>query len=219
MDSSLEQYKILVEFLGTVLGGDYEVALHDLRDGNNTIIAIANGHVSGRKIGAPLTNLALKAIANREYERQEYIVGYQGTASNNVRLRSSTMFIKDDKGKPIGLLCINYSTAHCIGAANAVLSLCGLPPIPSEIDEQNTTEPATENFVGSVPDAVRDAIKDVVGDTAIPASRLTMEEKIQIVDELNQSGLFYLKGAVSEVAAQLSSSEATIYRYLSKLKN
>jgi len=28
-----------------------------------------------------------------------------------------------------------------------------------------------------------------------------------------------MKGAVSEVAAQLGSSEATIYRYLSKLKD
>ena len=73
--------------------------------------------------------------------------------------------------------------------------------------------------MGSVPDAVRSAIEEVTGATGVPASRLTMEEKIRIVDALNQGGLFYLKGAVSEVAAQLGSSEATVYRYLSKLKN
>ena len=48
--------------------------------------------------------------------------------------------------------------------------------------------------------------------------RLTMEEKIRIVESLHHAGIFYMKGAVSEVAAQLGSSEATIYRYLSKLK-
>ena len=48
---------------------------------------------------------------------------------------------------------------------------------------------------------------------------LTMDEKIRIVEDLQQAGIFYMKGAVSEVAAQLGSSEATIYRYLSKLKD
>ena len=47
---------------------------------------------------------------------------------------------------------------------------------------------------------------------------LDMEEKIRIVESLHHAGIFYMKGAVSEVAAQLGSSEATIYRYLSKLK-
>ena len=40
-----------------------------------------------------------------------------------------------------------------------------------------------------------------------------------IVEDLQQAGIFYMKGAVSEVATQLGSSEATIYRYLSKLKD
>ena len=46
-----------------------------------------------------------------------------------------------------------------------------------------------------------------------------MDEKIRIVEDLQQAGIFYIKGAVSEVATQLGSSEATIYRYLSKLKD
>lgn len=62
------------------------------------------------------------------------------------------------------------------------------------------------------------AITDVTG-SALPPDRLTMDEKIRIVEDLQQAGIFYMKGAVSEVAAQLGSSEATIYRYLSKLKD
>ena len=44
----LEQYKILVDFLGKALGPDYEVVLQDLTDRKNAIIAIANNHISGR---------------------------------------------------------------------------------------------------------------------------------------------------------------------------
>ena len=56
----LQQYIKVTEFLGLTLGPDYEVALHDMTDKNRSIIAIANNHISGRYVGAPLTNV--KAI-------------------------------------------------------------------------------------------------------------------------------------------------------------
>ena len=68
----LQHYIKLTEFLGQALGPDYEVALHDLTDKNRSIIAIANNHVSGREIGAPLTNVALKILMDRSYETQDY---------------------------------------------------------------------------------------------------------------------------------------------------
>ena len=61
----LQQYVKLTEFLGHTLGPDYEVALHDLTDRNRSIVAIANSHVSGRKLGAPLTNTALKILRDK----------------------------------------------------------------------------------------------------------------------------------------------------------
>ena len=215
----LEQYKVMVEFLGQALGGDYEVVLHDLSEGHNAIVAIANGGISGRGVGAPLTNMALRFLADKEYEQHDYKVGYRGVSRKNGHLRSSTMFIKDEAGQVIGMLCVNFDPAHCVQAANAVLALCGLPGMSLQTGEDAGASAGAETFVGSVPDAVRSAIEEVTGATGVPASRLTMEEKIRIVDALNQGGLFYLKGAVSEVAAQLGSSEATVYRYLSKLKN
>ena len=42
------QYTVLVDFLGHILGPDYEVALHELKDDSNEIIAIANGELTGR---------------------------------------------------------------------------------------------------------------------------------------------------------------------------
>ena len=84
--------------------------------------------------------------------------------------------------------------------------------------EPSSTGIGVENFVTSLPDAVQNAIAEVTGSAGLPPDRLTMEEKIRIVESLHHAGIFYMKGAVSEVAAQLGSSEATIYRYLSKLK-
>lgn len=223
MHQLLEPYRILVDFLGKALGSDYEITLHDLSDKRNAMVAIANGHISGRSLGAPLTSLAMRFLADREYEQADYKVGYRGISQNRAQLRSSTMFIKDDSGQLIGMLCINFDPSRCVQAANAILTSCGLDPISNEVAPAFSKPAAdvsesTENFMQSMPDVIRCTIEDVSGKTNVPVDRLTMDEKIQIVDSLYRSGVFFLKGAVSEVARQLGSSEATIYRYLSKLK-
>ena len=77
----LQHYIKLTEFLGQALGPDYEVALHDMTDKNRSIVAIANNHISGREIGAPLTNVALKILMDKSYETQDYRLHYCGPVS------------------------------------------------------------------------------------------------------------------------------------------
>ena len=211
MDARLEPYRTLVSFLGEALGPDYEVVLHDLTSEEGTIAAIVNNNISGRTEGAPLSNMALRFIHGKVYEKQPYVAGYQGASQAKGRLRSSTMFIKD-KGQFIGMLCINFDAGKYSHIAQELLALCGAHIEPT------STGIGVENFVSSLPDAVHNAIAEVTGSAGLPPDRLTMEEKIRIVESLHHAGIFYMKGAVSEVAAQLGSSEATIYRYLSKLK-
>ena len=209
MDARLEPYRVVVSFLGEALGPESEVVLHDLTSEDGTIVAIVNNHISGRTEGAPLSNMALRFIQERMYEKQDYLAGYQGASQAKGRLRSSTMFIKDN-GQLIGMLCINFDAAKYSRMAQELLALCGAHQEPGP-------SVGVENFVSSLPDAVQAAITDVTG-SALPPDRLTMEEKIRIVESLHHAGIFYMKGAVSEVAALLGSSEATIYRYVSKLK-
>ena len=53
MDREMKRhYTLLVDFLGKILGPDYEVALHELLDDSNEIIAIANGELTGRHLGS-----------------------------------------------------------------------------------------------------------------------------------------------------------------------
>lgn len=77
----LQHYIKLTEFLGQALGPDYEVALHDMTDKNRSIVAIANNHISGREIGAPLTNVALKILMDKSYETQDYRLHYCGLSA------------------------------------------------------------------------------------------------------------------------------------------
>ncbi|WP_455557734.1 helix-turn-helix transcriptional regulator [Agathobaculum hominis] len=224
----LQQYIKVTEFLGLTLGPDYEVALHDMTDKNRSIIAIANNHISGRDVGAPLTNVALKTLMDRSYETQDYRLHYCGMSAKGKVLRSSTMFIKQN-GKLIGMLCINFDDSKYREASDAILKLCHPDRFVEahvQIDEsQFSDKPACppavspESFHNSIGDVAEDAVANELSRLGVSADRLTPEERLKIVASLKEGGIFLLKGAVKDVAAALSCSQASIYRHLAQLKS
>ena len=216
----LRQYVKLTEFLGAALGPDYEVALHDLTDKDRSIIAIANGYISGREVGAPLTNMALGVLKDESYEWQDYRLHYSGVSVTGNLLRSSTMFIKEG-GKLIGMLCINFDDSRYQAFAREVLTLCH----PNQFF-QALTQPEEvpadalrpETFRNSTEAVAQDAVAHELERLGVPADRLTSEERLRIIAALDASGIFLLKGAVKDVAACLGCSQASVYRYLSQIK-
>ena len=101
----LEPYKALVPFLAELLGESCEILLHDISQPKHSVIAIANGFHTGRKVGSPFTDLAIKIMEEKAYVKRDYLANYNGR-SKNKNFVSSTFFIKHE-GKVIGLLCIN----------------------------------------------------------------------------------------------------------------
>lgn len=215
----LRQYVKLTEFLGAALGPDYEVALHDLTDKSRSIIAIANGYISGREIGAPLTNMALGVLKDESYEWQDYRLHYSGVSAAGNPLRSSTMFIKED-GKLIGMLCINFDDSRFQSFAQQVLTLCHPNQFVQALDQPPEEGHAArpETFRNSTEAVAQDAVAHELERLGVPADRLTSEERLQIIDALEKSGIFLLKGAVKDVAAGLGCSQASVYRYLSHIR-
>lgn len=210
MDKRLEPYRALVPFLGQALGPDYEVALHDLTSETGAVAALANGGLTGQSLGAPLRGMAWRFVQDGLWRTREFVAGYQAESTARGRLRASALFIRDGE-ELIGMLCLYFDAAKYSRMAQELLALCGL-------HEEGGRGARAEPLTAALPDTVRAAVEEVTGRAGLPPERLTMEEKIRIVETLHRAGLFSMKGAVSEVAAQLGASEATVYRYLSKLK-
>lgn len=222
----IQHYIKLTEFLGKVLGPDYEVALHDITTPHQSIVAIANGHVSRRTVGAPLTELAHRILTEKSYETNDYRLNYTGIVMENGNmLRSSIFFIKDSAGTLVGLLCINFDDSRYRDLSDRLLKLCH----PDSFVDTNfvfneelaraeaAPSPASESFISSVTQATEEAIAQVVQDSGVPLERLTKEEKLQIISILNDKGVFLLKNAVKQVARQIHSSQASVYRYINIL--
>ena len=221
----LQQFSKLTEFLGRALGPDYEVALHDLTDKDCSIVAIANNHISGREIGAPLTNVALKIIADRSYLTSDYRVHYRGVSADGKMLRSSTFFIKDDAGALIGMLCINFDDSRYKALSDSILGLCHPDTFVETnflFDEQRLATQLLpeelESFQHTPRGVAGSEVANVLRDLNVAADRLTQDEKMEVVGVLESRGVFLLKGAVKDVAEALCCSPASVYRYLSKLR-
>ena len=66
----------------------------------------------------------------------------------------------------------------------------------------------------SIEEMLHSLLEQTIQDYGVEPSRMTVEEKKEIVEELSAKGLFLLKGSITEVAQKLGVSEQTIYRYL-----
>lgn len=220
----LRQYTQLTEFLGRVLGPDYEVAFHDLTNKDRSLVAIANNNISDRDVGAPLTNVALKILADHSYQNSDYRVHYHGKTVHGKPLRSSTLFIKDEQGEPVGLLCINFDDHRYQELSEKILGLCH-PDIFVETNfayDKELLTPAEDDVVETYPrtseGTASEAVAEVLREKGLTAQRLTLDERMDIICQLDSQGIFLLKGAVKDVAESLECSPASVYRYLTNLR-
>lgn len=219
----LEQYLRLTEFLGRVLGPDYEVALHDLTRPERSLIAIANGHVSGRSVGAPLTDLGQKMLQERSYADGDYWVNYLGLDEHGKTLRSST-FIITNGGEPLGMLCINFDDSKYQAVSESILKLCHPDAFvetnfqldEARVRELNSGSGEAEAFTSSLRSnaisTLERALKDLDG------RAMTVQERLQLIRTLDAEGAFLLKGSLLKIAERLGVSQATLYRDLKRTR-
>lgn len=211
----IDAYVPLVEFLGAFLGSNCEVVLHDTSTKEKSVLAIANSHITGRTVGAPLTDLALRFVVDKEYEHRDWVMGYITRSKDDRPLRSATYFIRDSKGDLAGMLCLNMDVSDVINARDMlarVIRTMGLDDTAAK-----TTTDHSETFSDSIEDLTENLIVQIINGAEIPPERMTAAEKVDIVRTLDERGVFLLKGTVAVVADRLAASEATIYRYLQKI--
>ena len=223
----IRQYTLIVDFLGHVLGPDYEIALHELEDDSNRIIAIANGELTGRHIGSPLSNKMLEFVAGNLYETQNYVLNFESVSATGKTMCSNSMFIKGRHGELSGLLCINFDDSRYRAISDHILKLCHpdlfvtdvlAQPLPESEDDMSARS-SPEKFRNSADAVALDAINRELERMGVTPEQLTPEKRLQVIAALESGGLFLLKGAVKSAAASLHCSPASVYRYITQIKN
>lgn len=218
MYKSLEPYAKLVSFLSAALGDNCEIALHDLTSKDQEIVAISNNPISGREVGAKLSNLSLHYLEEKQYLNHDFVMNYKTVGNDGKLMRAATYFIKEEgREMPVGMLCINVNISDLEYLTSTIKKILG---IKEEKDIEFKMDNPVEILSSPLDEMIDMYIKECLEKMGFPsyflAERLNVDEKIKVVKYLQEKGTFKVKGAIVLVAEKLAVSEPTVYRYLKK---
>lgn len=205
---TLKKLKPIADGIVNTLGESCEVVIHDLRNPEKSLVYIA-GNVTGRKLGAPLTNLSLQILKQKGNIAND-LYAYETTTKDGKVLKSSTIFIRDDHEEVIGCLCINYEI-------NQILTCIKILESFTKINKnENDTK---ENFYHDVGEAMEEIVNGVLDEYHMPVSLMEKEHKVHIIKLLDDKGVFLVKGSIDYAANILGVSRYTIYNYLDEVRS
>ena len=196
----------LAKGISTQFGEKCEVTVHDLKRDldEGTIVAIENGHVTGRKVGDSPSEIVLKALKGKE--RVEDQLGYPTRTADGRILKSSSIYIRDEKGALTALLGINYDVTDLYHAAGTLKQL-----ISSQEEEVNDGAEMIFSDVGDLLDRLIEQSCEFIGK---PVSMMSKEDKVRAIHYLDKKGAFLIKKAGDKVSEFYDISKYTLYNYL-----
>lgn len=213
MNKKLETYVTMVDFLAEFMGESTEVVLHDLTDWHHSVVAIRNGHISGRQVGDPITEINLRILRSEVHKKVPYMNNEPKKFRKKESIKSASWFIKDENEVLIGMICIN-SDCHELIAARDLLNKMIKPPIV----ENDSKEKGPKKINIDVKELVDNNLSHISEDLLKKLKFLSKDEKVELVGKLDKMGTFSVKGTVWYLANSMGVSVPTLYRYISLTK-
>lgn len=208
----LTRYRPIMRALAAAGGPTVEVVLHNLDgadvDLGHTIMAIENGHVTGRAVGGPSTSLGLDVLKDRRGNHDAF--GYTAFTSDGRELRCSSVYFHNAAGEIIASFCINVDLSPLQNVRSALDAL--LPPSVPAAD-------APREHFGTDLVSVMDAmITDAIGDIGRPVAQMSRDDKIAVLQRLDQRGATRMRKSIESIAKRLGISRVTAYAYLDEAR-
>ena len=222
MSNSLDKYKPLADMLVHTFGKDVEVVLHNLSTPEHSVVYVANGSVTGRKLGDSFDQLIKQVLLSERLEN-DYVANYYFTASNGKLIRSSTLLLRDEHNKLEGALCINLDASKINQQIECLQSLLiglqqtvGADVTASEQYNDQKSEADTNDNNEHIVDMVTSIIDNIL-QGSVPGL-LSREERIAKVKFMDAKGIFLMKGSIELVAEKLGVNKVTVYSYLDEAR-
>ncbi|MGR3807282.1 Predicted transcriptional regulator YheO, contains PAS and DNA-binding HTH domains [Pasteurella testudinis DSM 23072] len=202
----LQSYLAVVDGVAALIGNHCEIVLHSLEDLQRSAIYIANGHNTNRKVGSPITDLALSSLHHMQTDNVSK--PYFTKSKGNVLMKSVTIAIRNHEKRIIGLLCINMNL-------DAPLSQVVQSFVPTGTQPELS---AAVNFANSVEDLVSQTVEHTIEEINADSNVANNSKNKQIVISLYEKGIFDIKDAIHQVAERLDISRHTVYLYIRQIK-
>lgn len=199
MSKLISDYGAVCKLIARLYPGQVEVVLHDLRRGT---IAVIEGNISKRAVGDE--SLVESGTLDADADAADIIGPYSQTNWDGETLRSFTAVLRDEEGRPSGLICVNMRTAAFSAAADLLAAF-------------TTTDPAPRSnalFVQDWREAANGIISDVLSQRGVTLVTARRDDKVALVAALDQAGILEMRGSPDYAAKTLGMSRASIYNLL-----
>jgi len=204
----LNSYRSFLDGLAEYLGSGFEYVLHSLEDYETSVIKIINGHHTGRKLGAPITDLALTMLEKIKNESLDGHISYESKNKKGQPLYSTTISVYGERHRIIGLVCINYHVNTPMAESFPMFRM---------LDRMSDVT-VNENFAVDVDALIEQTYKESYNQVMADDSISSNLKNKEIINLLNQQGMFRIKDSVVKVAKVMNVSKNTVYMHLRGIK-
>lgn len=204
----LDFLKRLIKGIAEEFGPNCEVAIHDLKAGyEHSIIAIENGHVTGRKVGDVASRIAMETIHSNLQNKDQY--SYNTRTNDGRILKSTTICIPDENGEVKALLCINYDITQLIVSNNIMKDFVSIKEAKNNDDGDGHV---------AIPTDVNQLLKDLIEESyqliGKPVAVMTKEDKMKAIKYLESKGALLIKRSGDKISKFYDISKYSLYSYL-----
>ena len=205
----LELLKQMASAIAAQFGSNCEVVIHDLsaHHPEHSIVYIENGHVTGRKLGDGASHVVMEQAMEADAQPKDHL-GYLTKTPDGKILKSSTVYIRNSRGKVNAILAINYDISSLLMVEGAVHDLITTA-------EPQQSEP--EKIV-NINDLLDELIAQSVALVGKPVALMHKEDKVKAIQFLNETGAFLITKSGDKVCKYFGISKYTLYSYIDESK-
>lgn len=211
-EENLAFLKRMAKGITSIFGDRCEVVIHDFSDIANSLIHL-EGNITQRSVGAPITDMVFRLLNEFGNDASDKL-GYKNILDNGKILKCSIIFVRDDADKIEGCVCINFDISDFVFLSKAFSEFNPLSPAANGSEANHLKERYAKNF----PETMESVIDGMLVESKKAPAMMDRDEKKQIVQKLDKSGVFTIKGAVLYLAKVLGVSRYTIYSYLKEVR-
>lgn len=204
-DSEKDSLRQLARGIAAQFGPNCEVVVHEIseRSATHSIVAIENGHVTGRKLGDGPSRVVLEQL-NKQDSPDDHLCYLTRTPDGKL-LKSTSVYIRDEEGRVAAIFGINFDISTLAMAEHALAGL-----IQTEQPEQEAPARITNN--------VNDLLDDLIAQSdrlvGKPVAMMTKEDKVRAIRFLDDHGALLITKSGDKIATHFGISKYTLYSYL-----
>ena len=200
----LELLRQVAAGIAAQFGSGCEVVVHDLsRHPDHSIVAIFNGHVSGRQVGDGASRVVLEQLRSNDQTTPDHLCYLTKTPDGRI-LKSSIIYVRNRRGQVGAILAINYDISRLQLAEEAIRDLVTTgDPAPAEPEK-----------IVNVTDLLEELIQQSVALVGKPAALMSKDDKIRAIQFLSRNGAFLVTKSGDKIAKYFGISKYTLYSYI-----